>query len=65
MVKSFYPQVYLKECKYILKEKKTPRYITIDSDKENSCGKDFKKVVECSQIYSKIRKKIKTDWCFG
>ena len=51
MVKNFYPQVYLKECKYILKEKKTPTYITIDSDKENSCRKDFKKVVECSQDY--------------
>ena len=26
--KNYYPQVYLEECKYIVKEKKMPNYIT-------------------------------------
>ena len=39
--KNYYPQVFLKESKYIVKEKKIPRYIIddieiYDSDKENS-----------------------------
>ena len=28
--KNFYPQVFLKECKYVVKEKKTAKYITED-----------------------------------
>ena len=39
--KNYYPQVFLKESEYIVKEKKIPRYIIddieiYDSDKENS-----------------------------
>ena len=40
--KNYYPQVFLEECKYVVKEKKIPKYITddieisSDSDRENS-----------------------------
>ena len=40
--KNYYPQVFLKECKYVVKEKKIPKYIidhieiSSDSDRENS-----------------------------
>ena len=40
--KNYYPQVFLEECKYIVKEKKIPKYIiddieiSFDSDRENS-----------------------------
>ena len=40
--KNYYPQVFLEECKYVVKEKKIPKYIiddieiSSDSDKENS-----------------------------
>ena len=28
--KNYYLQVFLKECKYVIKEKKMPGYITVD-----------------------------------
>ena len=31
MGKSYYPQVFLEECKYIVKEQEMTRYITDDS----------------------------------
>ena len=40
--KNYYPQMFLEECKYVVKEKKIPEYIIddieffFDSDKENS-----------------------------
>ena len=40
--KKYYPQVFLEECKYVVKEKKIPKYIiddieiSSDSDRENS-----------------------------
>ena len=38
--KSYYPQVFLEECKYVVKEKKIPKYIPKDVesffDEENS-----------------------------
>ena len=41
--KNYYPQVFLEECKYVVKEKKMPEYITDDieissddSDREHS-----------------------------
>ena len=43
--KSYYPQVFLKECKYVVKEKQIPKYIkyiidnieiSSNSDRENS-----------------------------
>ena len=40
--KSYYPQVFLEECKYVVKEEKIPKYIiedievSSDSEKENS-----------------------------
>ena len=44
MVKSYYPQVFLEECEYVVKEKKIPKYIIDDreissySDRKNSDG---------------------------
>ena len=39
-VKNYYPQVFLKECKYVVNEKKITMYIyndiSSDSDRENS-----------------------------
>ena len=40
--KNYYPEVFLEECKYIVKEKKIPKYIidnieiSFDFDRENS-----------------------------
>ena len=40
--KNYYPQVFLEECKYVVKENKIPRYIindiqiSPDSDRKNS-----------------------------
>ena len=40
--KNYYPQVFLEECKYVVKDKKIPKYIiddkeiSSDSDRENS-----------------------------
>ena len=40
--KNYYPQVFLEECKYVVKEKRIPKYIiddtkiSSDSDTENS-----------------------------
>ena len=40
--KKYYPQVFLEECKYVIKEKKIPKYIidnveiSSDSDRDNS-----------------------------
>ena len=40
--KNYYPQVFLEECKYVVKDKKIPKYIiddkeiSSDSDGENS-----------------------------
>ena len=50
--KNYYPQVFLEECKYVVKEKKIPKYIIDNieissdshggnSDKENSDKKTF------------------------
>ena len=47
--KNHYPQVFVEECKYVAKEKKTPEYITEDIDissddsdrEENSCRGKF------------------------
>ena len=45
--KNYHPQMFLEECKYVVKEKKIPKYITDDieissndSDKENSNEED-------------------------
>ena len=44
--KNYYPQLFLEECKYVVKEKKMPEYITDNieissnaSDEENSDNK--------------------------
>ena len=45
--KIYYPQVFLEECKYVVKEKKIPEYIIddieifFDSDKENSDDENY------------------------
>ena len=39
--KNYYPQVFLEEYKYAVKDKKTPKYViddVSDSDRENSDG---------------------------
>ena len=44
--KNYYPQVFLEKCKYVVKEKKIPKYIiddietSSDSDRENSDEKN-------------------------
>ena len=44
---NYYPQVFLEECKYVIKEKKILKYnfddieISSDSDKEDSDEEDF------------------------
>ena len=46
---NYYPQVFLEECKYVVKGKKIPKYIiddieiSSDSDKENSDGENSSK----------------------
>ena len=46
MGRNYYPQAFLEECKYVIKEKKFPKYIiddkeiSSDSDKENSDKKN-------------------------
>ena len=44
-VKNYYPQAFLEKCKYVVKEKKMPKYITddmkISSDEENSCKENY------------------------
>ena len=43
--KNYYPQVFLEECKYVVKGKKIPEYITEDveffSNKENSAEENY------------------------
>ena len=53
--KNYYPQVFLEKCKYVVKEKKIPKYIiddietSSDSDRENSDEKILmKKFERCS-----------------
>ena len=44
---NYYPQVFVEECKYVVKENKIPKYITdnielsSDSDRENSDEESF------------------------
>ena len=46
---NYYPQVFLEECKYVVKGKKIPKYIiddieiSSDSDRENSDGENSSK----------------------
>ena len=48
--KNYYPQVFLEECKYVVKENKMPEYITDDieissnSDREDSDEEIFSEV---------------------
>ena len=47
--KNCYPQVFLEECKYVIKEKKIHNYITGDAeisdyDQDNSDDKIFEKI---------------------
>ena len=48
--KNYYPQIFLEECKFVVKEKKMPEYITDDietssddSDREDSDEEKFNK----------------------
>ena len=67
---NYYPQVFLEECKYVLKEKKMRKYITDDieiyndsdredsdekgSDKENSDKKSLAKKILAKKIKHKM-----------
>ena len=55
-VKNCYPQVFLEECKYVVKEKKMPKYFTdkeeISRDEENSDEENSSKETSGEEIYS-------------
>ena len=38
--KNYYPQVFLEECKYVIKEKKMPEYITDDIEISSDSGRE-------------------------
>ena len=42
-VKNYYPQAFLEYCKYVVKEKKTPKFITddIEISSDDSDKEDF------------------------
>ena len=54
--KKCYPQVYLDECKYVVKEIKMPKYITdkeeVSSCKENSSEKNSDRENSDKENYS-------------
>ena len=60
--KRYYAQVFLEECKYVVKEKMMPEYITNDteissnSNRENSDEKIFMKKIQMKKI---LKKKIR------
>ena len=43
--KNYFPQVFLEECKYVVKEEKMPKYITSDTEisSSDSDKEDIKK----------------------
>ena len=65
--KNYYPQVFLNECKYVVKEKKIPNYIINDveiSVRKYSDGKKFFDYEENSdeEILKKIQTEKKSDY---
>ena len=61
--KNYYPQVVLEECKYVVKEKKIPKYniddieISSDSDRENSDeGNSNEEILMKKNLKKKIKK---------
>ena len=36
--KNYYPQVFLEECKHVVKERKMPEYITNDIEISSDCS---------------------------
>ena len=56
--KNYYPQVFLEECKYVVKEKQTPEYITddieISSDNSDREDFDYKKSIKSNKTRSRI-----------
>ena len=54
--KSYYPQVFLEECKYVVKEKKMLKCITdnveVSSDEENSDEENSDKENSIEESYS-------------
>ena len=67
--KNYYPQVFLEECKYVVKEKKIPKYIiddieiSSDTDRENLMKKVPIKKIPMKKILMKniLTKTIKKD----
>ena len=57
--KNYYPQVFLKECKYVVKEKEIPKHIihdieiSSDSDRENFDEKNWMKKILMKKILIK------------
>ena len=59
--KNYYPQVFLEECKNVVKEKKMPEYITDDINifPEDSDREDCdKKILMKKIMYRKLFRKI-------
>ena len=47
--KNYYPQVFLEECKYIVKEKKIPKYIIDDLEISSDSDKKISDKENCSE----------------
>ena len=39
--KNYYPQVFVEECKYVVKEKKMPEYITVNIEVSSDTDRDI------------------------
>ena len=39
--KNYYPQVFVEECKYVVKEKKIPEYITVNIEVSSDTDRDI------------------------
>ena len=46
MIKKYYPQVYLEECKYKVKKINTPRFINIELELESDSEPDIETGLE-------------------
>ena len=38
--KNYYPELFFEECKYVIKEKKIPKYITDDIEISSNCDRE-------------------------
>ena len=62
--KNYYPQLFLEECKYVIKEKKIDNYITddveisSDSDEDNSDEETLEKIERKKILMKILAKKV-------